>query len=193
MYDDNLHDVTSHMRMLHGDVISQTHGPGVNLFKPAVDGRRFWVSAKSPVFGWTIAACCDYCGYCNYFDYLTLSFSVTCSSLQWIRLCAHTSSVSSAPPSFIQKQSKNLRSSWTLNSICKSHDCHCEPLFQMTLAVRFSRTSTSEKSQITKPFFFMNPTIVHMIDHIFWLMGFKTKESSEEVWLFSLFWLSWLF
>jgi len=111
--------------MLHGDVISQTHGPGVNLFKPAVDGRRFWVSAKSPVFGWTIAVCCDYCDYCNYFDYLTLSFSVTCSSLQWIRLCAHTSSVSSAPPSFIQKQSKNLRSSWTLNSICKSHDCHC--------------------------------------------------------------------
>ena len=53
-------------------------------------------------------------------------------------------------------------------------------LFQMTLAVRFRRTSTSEKSQITKPFFFMNPTIVHMIDYIFWLMGFKTKESSEE-------------
>ena len=51
MYDDNLHDVTSHMRMLHGDVISQTHGPGVNLFKPAVNGRRFWVLAKSPVFG----------------------------------------------------------------------------------------------------------------------------------------------
>ena len=51
MHDDNLHDVTSHMRMLHGDVISKTHGPGVNLFKPADDGRRFWVSAKSPVFG----------------------------------------------------------------------------------------------------------------------------------------------
>ena len=47
MYDDNIHDVTSHMRMLHGDVISKTHGPGVNLFKPAADGRRFWVSAKS--------------------------------------------------------------------------------------------------------------------------------------------------
>ena len=63
--------------------------------------------------------------------------------------------------------------------------------FHLTLAVLFRRTS--QTSQTTKSFHFINPTIVHLIDDIFWTMGFKSSDCADKVWLFWLFWLSWLF
>ena len=47
----------AHFRMLHGDVVSQKHGPGVNFF--ATEGRRFWVTSKSPAFGYKDVSYCD--------------------------------------------------------------------------------------------------------------------------------------
>ena len=56
-FDDNIRDTVARMRMLHGDVVSQKFGPGVNFF--AKEGRRFWVTLKYLAFRYKIASYCD--------------------------------------------------------------------------------------------------------------------------------------
>ena len=173
-YDGHLHDVLANMRRLDGTI--ETHaqyGVPVNLFAPK-GKRKYWVKASTPVLGYMHCVCYITALISNF----TVAKGISCS-WSWTR-------------SYVLSWSSTLRCRygtqpakrpWMNCSMPKSMCTYYSFRFAfapagLTTLILFSY---SEHGLVFRKEFVLNKNIVHLMDEIFWNLGFKHETHAETV------------